>query len=38
VLFWEYVRIRDELKPKWFILENVASMSKEAKDTISQVL
>ena len=37
-LFWEYVRIRDEIKPKYFILENVASMPKEAKDTISEAL
>lgn len=37
-LFWEYVRIRDEVKPKYFILENVASMPKEAKDTISEAL
>jgi DNA (cytosine-5)-methyltransferase 3A len=37
-LFWEYVRIRDEVKPKYFVLENVASMPKEAKDTISEAL
>lgn len=37
-LFWEYVRIRDELKPKYFILENVASMPKEAKEVISEAL
>ena len=37
-LFWEYVRIRDEVKPKYFILENVNSMPKEAKETISQAL
>ncbi len=37
-LFWEYVRIRDEVKPKYFILENVASMSQESKDTISKAL
>ena len=37
-LFYEYVRIRDEVKPKYFILENVNSMSKEAKDTISKEL
>lgn len=23
-LFWEYVRILREVKPKWFVLENVA--------------
>lgn len=37
-LFWEYVRIRDEVKPKYFILENVASMPKEAKEVISEAL
>lgn len=37
-LFWEYVRIRDEVRPKYFILENVASMPKEAKDVISKAL
>ena len=37
-LFWEYVRILEEVKPKYFILENVASMPKEAKDTITKEL
>jgi DNA (cytosine-5)-methyltransferase 3A len=37
-LFWEYVRILKELKPRYFILENVASMSKEAKQTITDTL
>jgi len=37
-LFWEYVRILREVKPKYFILENVASMPKEAKDLISETL
>lgn len=37
-LFWEYVRILNEVKPKYFILENVNSMPKEAKDTISEAL
>ena len=37
-LFWEYVRILKELKPKYFILENVASMPKEAKQTIIETL
>jgi site-specific DNA-cytosine methylase len=34
-LFWEYVRILKEVKPKYFILENVASMPKEDKDIIT---
>jgi len=37
-LFWEYVRILREAKPKYFILENVASMPKEAKEIITQEL
>lgn len=37
-LFYEYVRILNEVKPKYFILENVASMSKESKDKISEIL
>lgn len=37
-LFREYVRILYELKPTYFILENVASMSKESKDIISEAL
>jgi len=37
-LFWEYARILKEVKPKWFILENVASMSKEAKEIITKEL
>ena len=37
-LFWEYVRILNEVKPKYFILENVASMPKEAKALISETL
>ena len=37
-LFWEYVRILKEVKPKYFILENVNSMPKEAKDLITKTL
>ncbi len=37
-LFREYVRILKEVNPKYFILENVASMPKEAKDTITKEL
>jgi DNA (cytosine-5)-methyltransferase 3A len=37
-LFWEYVRIKDLVKPKYFILENVASMPKADKDIISKTL
>lgn len=37
-LFWEYVRILKETKPKYFVLENVNSMPKEAKDIITKTL
>jgi DNA (cytosine-5)-methyltransferase 3A len=37
-LFWEYVRILKEVKPKFFVLENVASMPKKDKEIISQTL
>jgi DNA (cytosine-5)-methyltransferase 3A len=37
-LFWEYVRVLKEIKPKWFILENVASMPKADRDIITQTM
>jgi len=37
-LFYEYVRILKEVKPKYFILENVNSMPKEAKEIITKEL
>lgn len=37
-LFWKYVDCLKKFKPKWFLLENVASMSKEAKDRITETL
>ena len=37
-LFYEYVRILNGVKPKYFILENVASMSDESRDIISREL
>lgn len=37
-LFWEYVRILKELKPRYFILENVNSMPKEDRQIITQTL
>lgn len=37
-LFWEYVRILNEVKPKYFILENVASMPKGAMHEITAAL
>ena len=35
-LFWEYARIFRIVKPRWFILENVASMPKKDRDIITQ--
>jgi DNA (cytosine-5)-methyltransferase 3A len=37
-LFYEYVRILNEVKPKYFVLENVNSMPKEAKKIITEEL
>ena len=35
-LFWHYVRLLRTCKPKYFLLENVASMPKEAKQIITR--
>ena len=37
-LFWEFVRLLELKKPRYFLLENVASMKKEDRDTISRAL
>lgn len=37
-LFYEYVRILKEVKPKYFVLENVNSMPNEAKEQITEIL
>lgn len=37
-LFYEYVRILNEVKPKWFVLENVATMDQTSKDIITKLL
>jgi DNA (cytosine-5)-methyltransferase 3A len=37
-LFFEFVRALEEIKPKYFLLENVASMSKENREQISKIL
>lgn len=37
-LFFEYVKALNIIKPKYFLFENVASMSKENKDIISKCL
>lgn len=37
-LFYHYVRALKEVKPKYFLLENVASMSKESAEIISEIL
>jgi DNA (cytosine-5)-methyltransferase 3A len=38
VLFFEYVRLLKELKPKYFLLENVASMRNADRDLITEIL
>tara|TARA_R110000868_G_scaffold292163_2_gene552667 strand:+ start:180 stop:1142 length:963 start_codon:yes stop_codon:yes gene_type:complete len=35
-LFWEFVRIKKECNPQWFVLENVASMPKADRDIITK--
>lgn len=37
-LFWHYVRLLRTCKPKWFLFENVASMSTENVRIISKLL
>lgn len=37
-LFFEYVRAFDEMKPKYFLFENVASMKGKCKQVISELL
>ena len=37
-LFFEYVRALEEVKPKYFLFENVASMNEESKQIISECL
>ena len=37
-LFFEYVRAIEEIQPKYFFLENVASMSKESKAIMSEYM
>jgi DNA-cytosine methyltransferase len=37
-LFWEYVRLKNELNPKYFIFENVASMPLKDKEIITEAL
>jgi len=37
-LFWRYVEIFEKAKPKYFLLENVASMKDSERDIISNIL
>ena len=37
-LFWEYVRLLQEIKPKYFVFENVASMTTTDRDIITKAL
>lgn len=37
-LFFEFVRALEEVNPKYFLFENVASMNEESKNVISELL
>lgn len=37
-LFFEFVRAKEEMQPRWFLFENVASMNEESKNIISSLL
>lgn len=37
-LFFEFVRAKEEMNPKYFLFENVASMNDESKNAISELL
>lgn len=37
-LFWKYVEALEVIKPRWFLLENVASMRNEDRDAITETL
>lgn len=37
-LFFEFVRAKEETRPRWFLFENVASMNVESKLAISELL
>lgn len=37
-LFFEFVRAKEEMNPRWFFFENVASMNEESKQVISELL
>lgn len=37
-LFYEYLRIKNKLNPKYFILENVGKMKKEDKEIITNLM
>lgn len=37
-LFWKYVEALEVICPKWFLLENVASMKNEDRDAITETL
>ena len=37
-LFWDFIRIKEAVKPRYFMMENVRPSNKEDLDTISNVL
>ena len=38
ILFWEAIRIKNLINPKWFMMENVASMNEESKNIITKAI
>jgi site-specific DNA-cytosine methylase len=37
-LFFEFIRLKNEIKPKYFLLENVASMKNTERDKITELM
>lgn len=37
-LFFEFVRAKEEMRPRWFLFENVASMNDESRAVISDLI
>jgi site-specific DNA-cytosine methylase len=37
-LFYEFIRLKEEIKPKYFLLENVASMKNSDRDKMSELM
>lgn len=37
-VLWDYIQLLKELKPKWFLLENVSNMSRADRNSITELL